>query len=60
MKTHVIMVPALAEREADINEYGELGLKLREAFGQHWLADEDGDVSRALSRARHHFIEERA
>lgn len=87
VKTHVIMVPALAEREADINEYGELGLKLREAFGQaaceagnpdhagvdaetsaadtianvlHWLADEDGDASKALSRARHHFIEERA
>ena len=29
LETHAIMVPALAEREADINEYGELGLKLR-------------------------------
>ena len=34
VETHAIVVPALAEREADINEYGALGLKLREAFAQ--------------------------
>ncbi len=87
LETHTITSPALAEREADITEYGELGLRVRQAFGLaaceagspdhdvrdaetsatdtianvlHWLADEGGDVSQALSRARHHFIEESA
>jgi hypothetical protein len=33
LESQTITVPALAERDADINEYGELSLKLRQAFG---------------------------
>ena len=87
LEAHTITIPALAEREADINEYGELGLTIRQAYGEaacqaanpdhhatdaetsaadtianvlHWLADEGGDISQALSRARHHYLEESA
>lgn len=33
LESQTITVPPLAERDADINEYGELSLKLRQAFG---------------------------
>lgn len=34
MQTLLVSVPALEERDADVAEYGHLGIKVRAAFGE--------------------------
>jgi len=69
LESQTITVPALAERDADINEYGELSLKLRQAFGlaaceagnpDHASTDAEASAADTIANVLHWLADEGA
>lgn len=64
LESKIVQVPAGREREADLNEYGHLGLKVRAGFGQAAIEAgtpdygqdaEETDAVDAISNILHHL-----
>jgi hypothetical protein len=67
LETKIVHIPALRERQADLNEYGHLGLKVRATFGEAAIDagtpdfgqnDARTDAVDAIANILHHLIYE--